>query len=133
MGDNAKNVIKRPVWLKRYIHTGWLKSKPKWKALQTEISVAAYLGRSPDDELAIVTKIAQDEAMPEYVRVGIFRRYRRERDLDKKGRTVKKNVKIIDPFGTVRDQLTESVRRPTPPITIGDIAAMAAQTTTDAD
>lgn len=121
MSLHLKNVLKEPVWLKRYEHLGWMKSKGKWKASQTEIAVANYLAVAPDSEASkIIFKIVGDEAMPEHARLSIFRRYRREKDDNRKGRITTKNVIVMDGGGNVRDDLAEGIQ-PAFPLTSVDI------------
>ena len=122
---NARTVMKMPVWAKRFMIVGWEASKKKWKRAQTEAAVGAWLAKTTDEEASEVIKaIVDDDNMPIAAQNGICYSYRWEkRRVGIKGRTVKKNVMMINPQGIVLNQSASFLT--TPPPTPEMIQAMA--------
>ena len=80
---------------------------------------------SKDDTDRLIVAMAESEAMPDATRNSILRRYRREKTVELKGRTICRNVLMLDAAGVVREQVLDHV--PMDPLDEDDIFWMVIQ------
>ena len=133
--SHTRGVLKVPVFLKLFEHRGWEGAKKKWKGHQTYSACATFLSQIPDEETAKFIKLlVDDDDFPSQHRCLMFSMYRAENRaraaVPHKGRLPTKNVMIVDPFGSIRDQIPSGLYR-AGPITSNDIERMVEEDNAD--
>ena len=137
MAQHTKPMLKVPLFLKLLEHSGYYeRAHKKWKGDQTIKAVSNFLAAVQPDVAAKYIKIIVDqEDMPSVNSMMIFThyrdaKYRREQQPYSKGRLPNKNVMMVDPFGTVREQIPSRQYRCVR-IRSVDIERMAAEDASD--
>ena len=106
----ARFVLKTPVFLKALQATDgdFERAKKKFKGQQTCEAVGAFLANADvPDARFYMQMLVESDTLPSWHRESMFRCYRIQRSLQKRGRVQRKNVQAVDLTGVVREQALE--------------------------